>query len=284
MLKKSALVCLSAAQLVACGGGGSSSDTPQSPAPPFTTVNVVDGYLENASVCVDRNLDNKCSPSEFIDAKTDAFGKIDLPTSDLKNPLIANIFAGETKDSDHLAPSSKSYQMIAPVGIKTINPFITIAHLSGQTIEGLANRLNLAPQVLTLDFVDKRSDSIDAAIAHLIARSITKDFSSTLAQTASLELQAKMAAFKDKADTLSNELDIVELNKRTLRQLPDGSVTSDELMVNSLADYLEQNGEFQISSIVNDGSMKTATFDGKYQVVGPIRLSAPTRPQTINSP
>ena len=262
MLKKSALVCLSAAQLVACGGGGSSSDASQSPAPEFTTVNVVDGYLENASVCVDRNLDYKCSPSEFIDAKTDAFGKIDLPTADLKYPLIANIFAGETKDSDRLAPSSKSYQMIAPAGIKTINPFTTIAHLSDQTIESLANQLNLAPQVLTLDFVDKRSDSIDAAIAHLLARSITKDFSSTLAQTAPLELQAKMAAFKDKADTLSNELDIVELNKRTLRQLPDGSVTSDELMVNSLADYLEQNGEFQISSIVNDGSMKTATFNG----------------------
>ena len=101
MLKKSALVCLSAAQLVACGGGGSSSDAPQSPAPEFTTVNVVDGYLENASVCVDRNLDYKCSPNEFIDAKTDAFGKIDLPTADLKYPLIANIFAGETKDSDH---------------------------------------------------------------------------------------------------------------------------------------------------------------------------------------
>lgn len=264
MFKKSALVCISAAQLAACGGGSSGSDTPQSPPPVTTTIQVVDGYLENVSVCVDRNLDNKCHSDEFIEGRTNELGRIDIPTADLKYPLIANIFAGESNDSDQLAPVSNSYQMIAPAGVNTINPFTTVAQLSGKTIQELATDLGLASSVLTSNFVEKRSNQIDAAVAHMIARSITRDFTSSLGDMSVDGIHATMMAFKDKATDLSNQHTIEELNKMILRQLGDGSVVDDERMVTSLSDYLKDNGEFQVSFVAMDGSTKMATFDGTH--------------------
>ncbi|KHA59230.1 hypothetical protein NL53_15880 [Vibrio variabilis] len=261
MIKKTTLVCLSTAQLMACGGGSSGSDTPQAP-PTSRTVQVVDGYLENATVCVDRNLDNRCAPNEFIEGTTDSMGRIEVAAADANYPLIANIIAGETKDSDQIALASKSYQMIAPAKINTINPFTSIAHLSGKSLEQIAADLNLPADVLTGNFVANRSTSIDAAISHLIARSITRDFPPALSDATPADLQATLMAYKDKADELANQLDIHELNKRVLHQAPDGSVSSDNQMVANLSDYLENNGEFQVTPLSKDDESTRANFDG----------------------
>lgn len=266
MVRKSVLVCLSAVQLVACGGGGSGSDSPKSPAPKSQTVQVIDGYLESVTVCVDRNLDNKCQRTEFIEGKTDAFGRLDVATIDLDYPLIANMTAGESKDSDQLVPANNSYQMVAPAGITAINPFTTVAHLSDKTISELASELGLSTEVLTGNFVQHRSQQIDASIAHLVARSITSQFSPSLGETSEKSIHSKMMALKQKASELSNQHGIEELNRIILRQLPDGSVVDDARMVTSLANYLKDNGQFQISTMSQDGDMKMATFDGQHAI------------------
>ncbi len=81
--------------LLACGGGGDSNSAPQSQAPtpvpeqipqpqpnpvpapspsPQETaakIQVIDGYIANASVCADRNNSQTCEQDEYLDGLTD---------------------------------------------------------------------------------------------------------------------------------------------------------------------------------------------------------------------
>ena len=129
VLSISALV-LSFVFLTSCGGGGggsaensatspdlSSSTTPQTN---DTTISgrVIDGYLSNAKVCIDKN-DNLLCDADEDSAFTDANGAYTLSVNYDPAPytLIAEAIPGETEDLDR-GEVTKAYTLAAPAFVK----------------------------------------------------------------------------------------------------------------------------------------------------------------------
>ena len=83
--------------LSACGGGGggsgnSAGGTPLAKTKP-TTITVIDGYIQGAIVCVDKNKNGSCDSGE-TQGKTGADGKVvlDIPLEDVgKYPIVAYV-------------------------------------------------------------------------------------------------------------------------------------------------------------------------------------------------
>lgn len=133
-------ICLA---LSGCGGGddndldtlgnqASSNDTQVSLAGVVSlTGKVADGYLQNATVCLDLN-GNKACDSDEPSATTDANGDYtikNLSQADIdKYPVIVKVIAGTTIDSDYgTTPLAKSYTMSAPPGKgEFISPLTTM--------------------------------------------------------------------------------------------------------------------------------------------------------------
>ena len=116
--------------LTSCGGGGggaaensatspglSSSTTPQTN---DTTISgrVIDGYLSNAKVCIDKN-DNLLCDADEDSAFTDANGAYTLSVNYDPAPytLIAEAIPGETEDLDR-GEVTKAYTLAAPAFVK----------------------------------------------------------------------------------------------------------------------------------------------------------------------
>ena len=167
------LACTGLLALAACGGGGSGGGgggllpfaaVPPAPAPasapPPGPVTVsgkvfVVGSVVNATVCVDRNLNNVCDADEPVSAKTGADGAFSITytpadaaaaTALAAAPLVAQIVPGTRADGasyDSTEPvdtlTTVAYSLSAPAG-KTaqINPLTTLV----QT--GVASGLTLA--------------------------------------------------------------------------------------------------------------------------------------------
>jgi hypothetical protein len=133
--------------LVACGGGDDG-------AVQVIQGMVIDGYVGEAVVCLDANANGRCEEGE---ARTvsDATGTYQLYVSpDSKGPLLAEIRAGQSQDSDRAgAPVDASYRMVSPSRVYSTNitPFTTLVHLSKERDLALAedlvrNELGLPPK------------------------------------------------------------------------------------------------------------------------------------------
>ncbi|GLQ32966.1 hypothetical protein [Litoribrevibacter albus] len=174
------LALTSALALAGCGGGGgggSSNDggTPTPPAPSGSEVTVIDGYLENAQICIDRNRNSTCDTGETLADATDAEGKITISDEDADYPIIARIIAGETNDADQIGMISSSYELIAEAGSDVVTPFTTLAKQLNMTMADLAALLGVREAVVSANYVDLKTDAAladEARQAHLFARSI----------------------------------------------------------------------------------------------------------------
>ncbi|MDP5032507.1 hypothetical protein [Paraglaciecola sp.] len=158
--------------LAGCGGGDSGPDTsvstpkPINPGSSQVVIKVIDGYLANAQVCVDRNSDNVCQNDELLTTKTNALGEIVIQQSDAQYPLIAQILQGITIDS-HSGFARKSYEMITAAGSTEITPFTTLSVLNQMSNEDIASALNIPVADVFSDYI--AADSTDVQI---IARSV----------------------------------------------------------------------------------------------------------------
>jgi hypothetical protein len=122
------LSALATAALVACGGGGSSSQVPpQTPAPTPTKVSfagtVIDGYITGATVCLDLNANQTCDTGEPTDtSKADGTYSLDITsvtTAQLKAAHLITNVPTTAKDADDagktLAEAGKAaFQLMAP--------------------------------------------------------------------------------------------------------------------------------------------------------------------------
>jgi len=129
--------------LSGCGGGGGGSDSTVLAAPitpndqvslagiVTLTGKVADGYLQNATVCLDLNGNKACDSNEPT-AITDVNGDYtitNLTQAEIdKYPVIVKVIAGTTIDSDYgTTPLSKSYTLSAPPGKgKFVSPLTTM--------------------------------------------------------------------------------------------------------------------------------------------------------------
>ena len=90
-------VWIAAALLAGCGGGGGGGESTTTP----LTTTVVDGALQNATVCLDKNGNGACDAGEPT-GKTDVAGKVTLEvdTADMgKFPLLA-VVGTDATDAD----------------------------------------------------------------------------------------------------------------------------------------------------------------------------------------
>lgn len=163
--------------LTACGGGGGDSAGTSDITPPSTIATVsgivADGYLVNATVCLDLDLSKTCDPGEpsAVSASGGTYSfQATHPQID-SSPVVAEIIAGITVDQDdQTAPVTKKYTLSAPAGKGAfVSPLSTMVHAqmetSGKTAEQIENEILVSmgqdPAVVSL-FDDYVAQKVDA--------------------------------------------------------------------------------------------------------------------------
>ena len=138
--------------LAACGGGGSTganSLNSTGGSAPVTVRGVAqDGYLQDALVCLDVNLNGQCDADE-PSTMTGPGGRFSISgvSGDTAQtaPILVMAQAGSTIDEDTQAPVSDSYSMYAPPGYQVVNPITSLvtqqAISVGQLSQGFAGNL-----------------------------------------------------------------------------------------------------------------------------------------------
>lgn len=123
--------------LSACGGGGGSAEPDPGPAAPVMTsvpVTVIDGAIQNAVVCLDKNANNLCDEGE-PSGKTDAGGNVTLQVEEQdagKFPVIA-IVGTDAVDADH-GPVTTPFLLKAPADRPSVvSPLTTLVQTTIET-------------------------------------------------------------------------------------------------------------------------------------------------------
>ena len=212
--------------LTACSGGGGSTGAidPVDPASATTTLSgiVADGYLLNATVCLDLNLSKTCDSGEPMATSTSG-GNYSLEGTQAQinaYPVIAEIIAGTTVDEDNPGvPVAKAYTLTAPAGKGAfVSPLSTIVQAqietTGKTAEQIENEILASigqdPTVVSIfdDYVASKTDTTNSAAvqeSYLQLHQIAQVTASTIANNIEL-IEAAVTSGEIKMD-LSTTLD-----------------------------------------------------------------------------
>lgn len=219
--------------LTACGGSSSSSNNSNDAAPlnpdnnGITYGRVIDGYLEDAFVCIDSNNDNQCSTTENP-IQTDDQGRFNL-TGLSNKTLIAQAIAGVTKDSDDNGVTIKQgFTLTASAehgGI--ITPFTTLlmeldkGGLSKEdALTELSSNLNIPAADLLQNYVETNNSSM-AKTAQLLVDTIQYISAQALQESESPgEDQLKIEALAWSQLTSAALLKLTELRQENSDTLP----------------------------------------------------------------
>jgi len=138
-----ALAIAVAAALSACGGGSTSGDTPAStpstpvaptPVSKSVPVKVIDGAIEKAEVCIDKNANGACDEGE-PSARTDKAGNatLSVPEADVgKYPVLA-LVGTDAIDAD-FGPVTTAFSMTAPADKPAlVSPLTTLVQVRAQS-------------------------------------------------------------------------------------------------------------------------------------------------------
>jgi len=186
--------------VIGCGG----SDDTSAARTETIRGRVIDGYISGALICLDTSANSRCDEGEPR-AISDAAGAYELNVpADSLSPLIAEIKAGQARDSDESgAPIDSSYRMASPSKTysKNITPFTTLVHVSGERDFALAedlvrNELGLPPKFnIAMDATPEAG-----SLKHSVAKSIVvalKASDATLDMAAAGAMKAIVAAFPE---------------------------------------------------------------------------------------
>jgi hypothetical protein len=236
-VKKSVLstAILSAIVLSGCGGSSDSSD--EDGIVQGRTITVIDGYLENAEVCVDRNNDGACSEDEVI-GSTNPKGQFTISAEDKDYPVIIRSIAGSTKDADRVGYATQSYEMTADSSSSVVTPFTTLANANKMPIEDLADVLNLDSSVISGDYVslkDNTDKAEDAIKGHALARSLVQELPTESANIKGDELEKTALEINDVINQHNG--DINEIEGYDIVKNVDGDYEAVEV-INNLQNYL----------------------------------------------
>lgn len=112
--------------LYGCGGGGGGGVTPVATTS-SVPVTVIDGAIQNATVCLDKNSNNSCDAGEPT-GKTDAAGKVNLTVDNAdvgKYPVIA-IVGTDAIDAD-TGPVAVPFTLSSPADqVAVVSPLTTL--------------------------------------------------------------------------------------------------------------------------------------------------------------
>lgn len=159
--------------LTGCGGGGSSSGSSEDPAGSVTiSGRAADGYLSQATVCMDLNMNSQCDSGEPM-ATTGAGGRfqLELAAGDPITQLVVETIANLTVDEDTGQPIPKAFTLKAPVDESKDEQFVSpittmvadeIAKGGNTSLskakESVAQRLNTSFDVMD-DFIAAKEGS-----------------------------------------------------------------------------------------------------------------------------
>ncbi|MFM2587854.1 DUF1566 domain-containing protein [Vibrio sp. TBV020] len=234
--------------LVGCGGGNESDAKISSPGGNATANNlsgvVMDGYLKNANVCLDKNNNAHCDSGDGTIVQSDENGHYQLPfEGDISNyNILVEALSGVTIDMDNPGQVLLSdFTLEAPAARpEVVSPMTSmvssIAQTTGVTFDeaakSLANDLNVSEEVLKSDYVGK--SSTESKQVHMLARGITRVLQS--AQESSINGGVtEEHARKGSMQRLAN-LDVVALKQRT-DGLSHGAQNTEQALDQIATDY-----------------------------------------------
>jgi hypothetical protein len=163
---------------------------------------VMDGYISGAVVCLDANGNGRCDEREPR-TPTDASGAYQLSVpAGSSGPLVAEIRAGQSRDSDQPDQAVDSaYRMASPSKAYSadITPFTTLVHLRGERDFALAedlvrNDLGLPPKFDIRLTAAPAPGTLTQAVAKSIVIAL-KAAEATLDMASADALQTVVAAF-----------------------------------------------------------------------------------------
>lgn len=246
------LIAASIFSALLLSGCGSDSNDAATPDAQKTTITVIDGYLEDAQVCVDRNKSGHCDADEIV-GMTNADGQIAINDSDLDFPIIAQTIAGKTRDQDSAGLARNSYEMVAHAGSTFVTPFTTMATVSEMTMEELANELSMELEIISSDYVGTKANedntiSEEAKKAHLMARSLTSELAPKVSDNDASQLSKSANTISAEINKSINE--DKNLDTITIEIDDDGNAESVEI-ISSLESYLEDEKPLYFASLNN---------------------------------
>lgn len=227
-MNKTLLSVAFAISLYGCGGGGGGSSSPQ---PSVISGKVIDGYIENALVCLDLNGDLSCDKAKEPWAKTKKDGSYTLEYSgSVEGYVVIAIVDEDSKDIDDggktIGEAGKSpFNLAAPIvksGVSSTDPVANLMVTPLTTLvthEALADpatklnaaavsdaqavvktKLGLKTDVLGVDYVNSSKDLHDLAKVVSIALGETaKEIGKQLAEKAKSD--TALAASRASADS-----------------------------------------------------------------------------------
>ncbi|WP_318455881.1 hypothetical protein [Photobacterium leiognathi] len=230
-------------------------------------VKVIDGYLNNAEICVDKNTNNICEDDEILDTLTDKNGQLEISEENRQYPLIANVIAGKSSDSDRVGKSLTSYSMVATAGKEVITPFTTLANIQNLTLDELAAKYNLDSSVISGDYIEaKQSDETkESAIkAHALARSIVTQLDETITETSeNIEtINANIEKVSVEIDNLINDDKINEVDQSDFQIDINGKATVKPIIID-LKSYYENGKDWYVLIDGYDRLLKEKYENGK---------------------
>ena len=137
-----ALSMVGASTLGLVGCGGSSNDYPE-----IITLEgrAIDGYLSDATVCVDTNRNRVCDQGE-PSAQTDGAGNYSIQSSDITSPLVLQSTAN-TFDITENAAVGEGLFLTAPQSSRTLTPLTTLAQIRSEV--GKISYANAQAEIVT---------------------------------------------------------------------------------------------------------------------------------------
>ncbi|GLS91245.1 hypothetical protein GCM10007916_23140 [Psychromonas marina] len=207
-----------------------------------------DGYLKDATICLDLNANKMCDAGEPTAVST-AGGAFTIPgvtqTQIDSNPLLVEIEAGKTIDEDFPdTVLTKSYQLSAPAGYTFISPLTTLIQNVIETQGSSAAAAELAVQTLLGTDLDLGTDYI----AGKTSGSNQAEFEKLhkVAQVAARVVATNMDEYKDQV--AAGDFTVADLSSEVMTKV---FAELDDI-TSQVDSAIDAGGEFDLDSIVND--------------------------------
>ena len=225
--------------LTACGGGSDPPATPPVAMPATTSVStkVVDGAIENALVCIDKNSNGICDPGETQGMTVkDGSVTLDVPNADLrKYPILAIIDPDKGAFDIENGKVMIAYTMSAPADqVAVVSPLTTLVQQTvastGVTTKEAAATVQTATGIKTSlfeDFTQAAAPTDGSVSAAAVARMLvvtTQQQASRIAATIGTKALDDVAITKEHLDKAIQKK-LLELLPALVAALRDPAVT-----------------------------------------------------------
>lgn len=234
--------------LVGCGGGSESDSKLPSAVEPTASRTlsgvVMDGYLVNANVCLDKNQNSICDSGDGAVVQTNSQGRYQLPidgdTSGIR--LLVEAIEYQTIDLDNPnQPIESGYTLEQPAAQSAIiSPMTSIiaslAEVSGESFEQaaqtLASDLNVSVNVLKSDYV--AGSSVESRNVHMLARAVTR-----VIQSGQKESQVTLSLTRKGSFSRLASLDVAAI-KATTDKVSQGTQSAEDTLNQIAIDYRDE--------------------------------------------